>query len=114
MYSYSTTHHSNSMAKVAVVTGSSSGIGYELSLLLARNQFTTYATMRNLNKSEGLREIATKEKIPLKVAQLDVNSDSSVDNAVDSIFKENGKIDLLVNNAGYACLVLLKRQVLRR
>jgi NAD(P)-dependent dehydrogenase (short-subunit alcohol dehydrogenase family) len=89
------------MAKVAVVTGSSSGIGYETSLLLARNQFTTYATMRNLNKSEGLREIATKEKIPLKVAQLDVNNDSSVDNAIDSIIKENGKIDLLVNNAGY-------------
>lgn len=101
MYSYSTTHHSNNMAKVAVVTGSSSGIGYETSLLLARNQFTTYATMRNLNKSEGLREIATKEKIPLKVAQLDVNNDSSVDNAIDSIIKENGKINLLVNNAGY-------------
>ncbi len=101
MYSYSTTYHSNNMAKVAVVTGSSSGIGYETSLLLARNQFTTYATMRNLNKSEGLREIAAKEKIPLKVAQLDVNNDSSVDNAVDSIIKENGKINLLVNNAGY-------------
>lgn len=51
--------------------------------------------------SEGLREIASKEKIPLKVAQVDVNNDSSVDNAIDSIIKENGKIDLLVNNAGY-------------
>ena len=40
------------MAKVAVVTGTSSGIGYETSLLLARNQFTTYATMRNMSKSE--------------------------------------------------------------
>ena len=54
-----------------------------------------------MKKSEGLREIATKEKIPLKVAQLDVNNDSSVDNAVESIIKENGKINLLVNNAGY-------------
>ena len=41
------------LAKVAVVTGSSSGIGYETSLLLARNQFTTYATMRNMGKSNG-------------------------------------------------------------
>ncbi|MPZ08315.1 MAG: SDR family NAD(P)-dependent oxidoreductase [Nitrososphaeraceae archaeon] len=89
------------MTRVAIVTGSSSGIGYETSLLLARNRFTTYATMRNLNKSEGLSEIASKEKIPLKVAHLDVNNDSSVDNAIDSIIKENGKIDLLVNNAGY-------------
>ncbi len=36
------------MTKIAVVTGSSSGIGYETSLLLARNQYTTYASMRNM------------------------------------------------------------------
>jgi NAD(P)-dependent dehydrogenase (short-subunit alcohol dehydrogenase family) len=55
------------MTKVAVVTGSSSGIGYETSLLLARNQIKTYATMRNMNKSDGLREITSKENIPLNV-----------------------------------------------
>ncbi|MGB8085108.1 MAG: SDR family NAD(P)-dependent oxidoreductase [Nitrososphaeraceae archaeon] len=64
------------MTKVAVVTGSSSGIGYETSLLLARNQFTTYATMRNINKSDRLREIALNENIPLNVTHLDVNSDT--------------------------------------
>ena len=69
------------MTKVAVVTGSSSGIGYETSLLLARNQIKTYATMRNMSKSNGLREIASKEKIPLNVAQLDVNDNSSVHNS---------------------------------
>jgi len=89
------------LAKVAVVTGSSSGIGYETSLLLARNQFTTYATMRNMSKRDGLREIASKENIPLNVTQLDVNNDSSVNNAIDSVIKENGRIDILVNNAGY-------------
>jgi NAD(P)-dependent dehydrogenase (short-subunit alcohol dehydrogenase family) len=46
--------------KVAVVTGSSSGIGYETSLILARNGFIPYATMRNLNKSDDLRLIVTK------------------------------------------------------
>jgi NAD(P)-dependent dehydrogenase (short-subunit alcohol dehydrogenase family) len=89
------------MAKVAVVTGSSSGIGYETSLLLARNQITTYATVRNMGKSNGLREIASKEKIPLNVAQLDVNDDSSVEYAIGNIVRENGRIDFLVNNAGY-------------
>jgi NAD(P)-dependent dehydrogenase (short-subunit alcohol dehydrogenase family) len=89
------------LAKVAVVTGSSSGIGYETSLLLARNQFTTYATMRNMGKSDGLREIASKENIPLNVTQLDVNNDSSVNNAIDSVIKENGRIDILVNIAGF-------------
>ncbi len=86
--------------RIAVVTGSSSGIGYETSLLLARNQITTYATMRNMSKSNGSREIASKEKIPLNVAQLDVNNDPSVESAIDFIIKENAKIDLLVNNAG--------------
>ena len=53
------------MTKVAIVTGSSSGVGYETSLLLARKQITTYATMRNMSKSNSLREISSKENIPL-------------------------------------------------
>jgi len=89
------------MTKVAVVTGSSSGIGLETSLLLARNQFKTYATMRNLNKSTQLQEIAVKEKIPLKIIPLDVNDEASVNYAFDTILKENETIDVLVNNAGY-------------
>ncbi|MGB7632729.1 MAG: SDR family oxidoreductase [Nitrososphaeraceae archaeon] len=93
--------HNINMTKVAVVTGSSSGIGYETSLLLARNQFTTYATMQNINKSDRLREIALNENIPLNVTHLDVNSDTSVDDAIENIVKENDRIDILVNNAGY-------------
>ncbi|MDW0294607.1 MAG: SDR family oxidoreductase [Nitrososphaeraceae archaeon] len=89
------------MTKVAVVTGSSSGIGFETSLLLAKNQFKTYATMRNLNKSHVF-DTALKEGIPLRVAQLDVNDDASVNSAINSILKENGQIDVLVNNAGYS------------
>jgi NAD(P)-dependent dehydrogenase (short-subunit alcohol dehydrogenase family) len=90
----------SSSQRVAVVTGSSSGIGFETSLLLARNQFVTYATMRNLNKSEVF-ETALKEKIPLSVARLDVNDDVSVNSAIDTIIKEHDRIDLLINNAGY-------------
>lgn len=89
------------MTKVALVTGSSSGIGYETSLLLARNQFATYASMRNLKKGDELLKIASKENIPLKVIQLDVDDDRSVSNAIDNIVKENGRIDVLVNNAGF-------------
>jgi NAD(P)-dependent dehydrogenase (short-subunit alcohol dehydrogenase family) len=48
------------MARVAVVTGSSSGIGFEIALILARNGFQTYATMRNLAKSENIKSIASK------------------------------------------------------
>jgi short-subunit dehydrogenase len=89
------------MAKVAVVTGSSSGIGYETSLLLARNQIKTYATMRNMSKSDGLIKIASEENLSLNVAQLDVNDDLSVNKAIDKIVKDNDRIDIVINNAGY-------------
>ena len=89
------------MTKVALVTGSSSGIGYQTSLLLARNQIATYASMRNLKKGHDLRKNIIDEKIPLKVIQLDVDDDKSVINAVDTIIEENGGIDILVNNAGF-------------
>jgi NAD(P)-dependent dehydrogenase (short-subunit alcohol dehydrogenase family) len=88
--------------KVALVTGSSSGIGYETSLMLARNGFLTYATMRNLKKSEDIKSLAEKEKLPLGVVELDVTDDRSVKNAIRSITAESGRIDVLVNNAGYA------------
>jgi NAD(P)-dependent dehydrogenase (short-subunit alcohol dehydrogenase family) len=46
--------------KVAVVTGSSSGIGYQTALILARNGFSTFATMRSIEKSKNIMEIAKK------------------------------------------------------
>jgi len=87
--------------KVAVVTGSSSGIGFETSLLLARKRFYTYATMRNLNKSQKINDFAEKENLPLKVLQLDVTDDKSVKVAINQIRDESSRIDVLVNNAGY-------------
>ena len=90
-----------SESRVAVVTGSSSGIGFEISLILARHGFNTYATMRDLQKSSTLRSIADKEKIPLKCVQLDVTNDMSVKQAIETIVNEANKIDILVNNAGY-------------
>ena len=93
------TSSSSSNQKVAVVTGSSTGIGYETSLILARN--LTYATMRNLNKSESLESITTKENLPIHIKQLDVTDNASVTNAIKAISSETGRIDTLVNNAGY-------------
>src|SRR5918995_6291414 len=88
--------------KVAMVTGSSSGIGFETALTLARNGFLTYATMRNLAKSDNIKAVADKDHLPIRIVQLDVTDDTSVNQAVQSIIKETGRIDILVNNAGYA------------
>jgi NAD(P)-dependent dehydrogenase (short-subunit alcohol dehydrogenase family) len=68
---------------------------------LSRNGFLTYATMRNLNKSENIKSVATKENLPIQIRQLDVTDEVSVTNAIQAISSEAGHIDVLVNNAGY-------------
>jgi NAD(P)-dependent dehydrogenase (short-subunit alcohol dehydrogenase family) len=77
------------------------GIGFETALLLSKSGFHTYASMRNLEKSKNITEIANRENLPLQVVQLDVNDDRSVKDAINKIIAENGGIDVLVNNAGY-------------
>src|ERR687887_992208 len=96
---------------VAVVTGSSTGIGYETSLTLARNGFHTYATMRKIEGQEGskhITDIAKKENLPLQVIQLDVNIDKSVVDAINKIVDQEKRIDVVVNNAGYALVGALE------
>jgi short-subunit dehydrogenase len=90
-----------SKSKVSLVTGSSTGIGYETCLALARNGFVTCATMRDKKKSGDLERIARNENLLIKVFEMDVDKDKSVYAAIEKITTEFGKIDILVNNAGY-------------
>ncbi len=99
--SSSSSSSSLSDKKVAVVTGSSSGIGFETSLMLARNDFLTYATMRNIKKSENIKLVAAKQNLPIRITQLDVTDSESINNAVKAMLSETGRLDVLVNNAGY-------------
>ena len=86
--------------KVAVVTGSSSGIGYATALQLARSGYLTFATMRNPAKGAELAKAAENEKLPIRVEQLDVTDINSIQNFMARIGSA-GRIDVLVNNAGY-------------
>ncbi len=89
------------MHEVALITGCSSGIGYETALMLARNGFHTFATMRNTKKSDSLEEIIKKERLDLNIRELDVNDDTSIENTINCIKREANRIDVLINNAGY-------------
>jgi NAD(P)-dependent dehydrogenase (short-subunit alcohol dehydrogenase family) len=92
----------NQRQLVAIVTGSSGGIGLATSLALARKGYLTYATMRNLAKRDSIQSVADKQHLPIRVVQLDVTDENSIKKAIQSILSEAGRIDLLVNNAGYA------------
>ena len=89
------------MHQVALITGCSSGIGYETALMLGRNGFRTFATMRNTKKSDSLQEIIRKEGLDVSIRQLDVNDDASIENTINNIKNEANRIDILINNAGF-------------
>ncbi len=84
---------------IAVVTGTSSGIGLATTLRLARAGYQVFAGMRNPAKADALREVVDSERLSVEVVKLDVNSDGSVDEAFARI-AEAGPVDVLVNNAG--------------
>jgi NAD(P)-dependent dehydrogenase (short-subunit alcohol dehydrogenase family) len=85
--------------EIAVVTGTSSGIGLATTLRLARSGYQVFAGMRNLAKANDLREIVESEKLPVEVIELDVTSDRSVAEAF-ALVESAGPVDVLVNNAG--------------
>ena len=87
------------MARIAVVTGTSSGIGLATSLELARKGHRVFAGMRNPAKAGPLREAAIKESLPVEVIELDVTSQDSVARAFAAV-RAQGPVDVLVNNAG--------------
>jgi len=89
------------MEKVALVTGSSSGIGFETALALARENYFTFASMRNTDKAGKIQEIAKKENLNLEVIELDVDKEESIKSAIKKIQEQKERIDVLVNNAGY-------------
>ena len=89
------------MEKIALVTGSSSGIGLESVLSLARDGYYTFASMRNVGKAGELEHAAKKENLSVEIIELDVDKEESIISAVQKVVTKNGRLDVLVNNAGY-------------
>ena len=83
----------------AVVTGTSTGIGYATTLALARAGWRVFAGMRDLAKAGPLRSAAAAERLAVEVMTLDVTSPESTAAAFATV-AEHGPVDVLVNNAG--------------
>ena len=86
--------------RIALITGTSTGIGQTTALYLARRGHHVFASMRNLEKGAVLTDVANAERLPLEVIQLDVDDPISADRAALSVQRKAGRIDVLINNAG--------------
>jgi len=90
--------------KIAVITGSSSGIGLLTAVEFAGNGYLVIATMRELGRSQRLEEAAQKAGVRdrLDLRELDVTHFDTLPDAVEQIVRDHGRIDVLVNNAGFS------------
>src|SRR5215831_12198829 len=98
-------------AQVVLITGTSSGFGRLIAETLAHKKFHVFATMRNMKTknaaaSRELEQLAQRESLNLQVLELDVTEDASVERAVNEVAAKGGRIDVLVNNAGYGIMDL--------
>ncbi len=87
-------------ASVALVTGTSSGIGLEAAVALAQAGFRVVATMRNLERGEALRTRAKEADVEVDIRKLDITSDAEAEQCIAGVLRDYGSIDVLVNNAG--------------
>ncbi len=92
------------MQKIAVITGASSGIGLLAAVELAGRKFHVVATMRDVSRRARLDEEAARNGVSaqIEVRPLDITNFASVASVVNSIVAEHSRIDLLLNNAGFA------------
>ena len=86
--------------KTALITGTSKGIGLETALAFARAGYKVFATMRNPEMASDFKQIISNESLDIAISKMDVDSDTSVNQCINSIIEKNGQIDVLVNNAG--------------
>jgi NAD(P)-dependent dehydrogenase (short-subunit alcohol dehydrogenase family) len=90
--------------KIALITGSSSGIGLLTAIELARGGYRVIATMRELSRRSRLDEAAERAGVArqLDIRRLDVTEFDSIPGLVEAVARDHGRIDVLVNNAGVA------------
>lgn len=83
------------MQKIVLVTGASAGIGYDTAKYLSENEYKVYGAARRMERLHELQPFGVQ---PVK---LDVADDDSMQAAINHIITKEGKIDILINNAGF-------------
>jgi len=86
--------------KSVIITGANRGIGLETALAFGRAGYKVFATVRNPGNAPVLKQKIKEESLNVIISEMDVNSDGSVKQCFKKILKENGTVDVLVNNAG--------------
>ncbi len=86
--------------KSVIITGTNKGIGLDTTLAFARAGYKVFATMRNPESADALKQKIKEESLSIAISVMDVDSDESVKQTINAILRENGSIDVLVNNAG--------------
>ncbi len=84
-----------SKKKVILITGASSGIGYDAAQALASRGHKVYAAARRVERMEGLKALG------IEVVKMDVTDECSMMEGVKYVLEKEGRVDVLVNNAGY-------------
>jgi NAD(P)-dependent dehydrogenase (short-subunit alcohol dehydrogenase family) len=97
------------VSRVALITGTSSGIGLATAVAFARAGFRTIATMRDPARAGALRERAARDGVALEVRALDVERADSVAGCVQGVLRDFGTVDVLVNNAGAGFIAALEQ-----
>lgn len=87
--------------KNVLITGTSTGVGLDTAVLLAKQGYKVYASMRNLEKSDNLKKAISDNALDnIHILALDVTEQATIDQAVAQIIEQDGKLDILINNAG--------------
>lgn len=88
------------MSKVILITGTSTGLGVSIAVQAAAAGHIVYATMRDLSKRQVLDDAAAAAGVTLHISRLDVQDSESIAEAVQVMIAREGRVDVLVNNAG--------------
>ncbi|MEV5646872.1 SDR family NAD(P)-dependent oxidoreductase [Nocardia sp. NPDC052254] len=94
--------------KTVLITGTSSGVGLAAAVAAARAGYAVVATVRDLGRTDALREAADAAGVELDIRRLDVTEPDSIEETISGVLHTHGRLDAVVNNAGVGSIGTLE------